>query len=342
MKSMAGGTRQGSSRPGSATRRLVLVLVVLGAGWGCDKKDQAKQEDLTIVVEADRSKIAKEEQKLQAQVAEMEKEKETLLRERSELTQAKEQNKGLDKVQEARLLESERRLLEKERSIRTREASLDSERTAIQTQKQDLEKKAPGALGADLPIREKGLADREKGLAGREAELARREKDLAQREADLAARETAFIRLQGSAVTTAARTPAGRIGGQTVTRDQAEKAHKAALNKMRQKGILWADLPPEGTHLQGDLAAAQKKGDGGRLLDLAEQLDGLVSSIQIDSDFINRKLQWLTKLRKDKNPSAADSDTVKNLLRTVTLLVGDGKYAAANQELNRIHALLSH
>ncbi|NMB74754.1 MAG: hypothetical protein GYA21_06445 [Myxococcales bacterium] len=323
-----------------ATAISAILLAALCSLWACDRNGPEPEKDLTIVVEADRSKIAQEEKALAEKRSLFEQEKEALERERRELEQAREQARGVDQVQEKRLLDSERRLAEKERAMREREASLEAERATIDKQKQALGVKAgaAGLPGAEILQRERGLAERERGLAQREGLLAQREKSLAEREAELARREAAFLKLQGQPVRVLAPTAGG---GSAVTRQAVDRSLKDALARMRQKGLLWADLPAEVSGVQAEVTRALKKNELARAADLVEQLDVAVNAIQVDADFIDRKFKWLNELKKNRPPAAADAETVKTLLRRVTQLVGDGQFAAANQELNRIHALLS-
>lgn len=326
---------------GLATIATAISVIALWCPWACERKNAEPEKDLTIVVEADRSKITQEERALAEKRSLFEQEKEALERERRDLEQSREQAKGVDQVQEKRLLDNERRLAEKERAMREREASLEAERAAIEKQKQALDGKggaAAGSPGGEIVQRERGLAERERGLAQREGLLAQREKSLAEREAELARREAAFLKLQGQPVRASA--PVGG-GGPAVTRQTVDKAMKDALARMRQKGLLWADLPAEVSGAQSQVTRALKKGEIARAADLVEQLDAAVNSIQVDADFIDRKFKWLNELKRTRPPAAADAETVKTLLRRVTQLVGDGQFAAANQELNRIHALLS-
>ncbi len=325
---------------GYAAIATAITAAALCCLWACDRKGPEPEKDLTIVVEADRSKIAQEEKALAEKRSLFEQEKEALERERRDLEHAREQAKGVDQAQEKRLLDNERRLAEKERAMREREASLEAERATIEKQKQALEGKAgaAGIPGAEIAQRERGLADRERGLAQREGLLAQREKSLAEREAELARREAAFLKLQGQP----SRAPVPvAAGGPAVTRQAVDKAMKEVLARMRQKGLLWADLPAEVSGAQAQVTRALKKNELARAADLVEQLDAAVNAIQVDADFIDRKFKWLNELKKTRPPAAADAETVKTLLRRVTQLVGDGQFAAANQELNRIHALLS-
>lgn len=313
------------------------------AGVACDKDaGKNKEEDLTIVVEADRSKIAAEEKKLKDRLSEFETERERLRREKAELMASKEALAGKDQVQLKRLMQLEKKLWTKEREMWSREAALEKERDRLADNKSDLLGRAPAAGGGGIAGRERSVASREKALGAREADLAKREKDLAEREADLARREAAFLKTK--ATLASARMPALPKAGSrsgSVGRAKAEKAYKTVLNKMRKKGILPGDLPLEFAGVNREIKEAKGEGDFSRMMDLVEQLDAVIGATRVNADFIDRKFARLAQLTKEKKPTGKDKQTVSTLLRKATQLYGDGKFVKANSELNRIFALLT-
>jgi hypothetical protein len=313
------------------------------AGAACDKEaGKNKEEDLTIVVEADRSKIAAEEKKLKNRLSEFETERERLRKEKADLMASKEALAGKDQVQLKRLSQMEKKLWAKEREMWAREAALEKERERLATDKSDLLGRVPAGKGGGIAGRERSVASREKSLSSREADLAKREKDLAAREAELARREAAFLRTK--ATLASARMPAlPRAGARTgsVGRAKAEKAYKAVLNKMRKRGILRGDLPLEFAGINREINEAKGEGDFSKMMDLVEQLQAVVAATRIDADFIDRKFARLAQLTREKKPTGKDKQTVSTLLRKATQLYGDGKFVKANRELNRIFALLT-
>jgi DNA repair exonuclease SbcCD ATPase subunit len=324
-----------------------ILSVVTGcfllAGVACDKEGgKNKEEDLTIVVEADRSKIAAEEKKLKDRLSEFESERERLRREKAELMANKEALAGKDQVQLKRLSQLEKKLWAKEREMWSREAALEKERERLADDKSDLLGRVPAGKGGGIAGRERGVAVREKSLSAREADLAKREKDLAAREAELARREAAFLRTK--ATLASARMPAlPRPGGRggSVGRAKAEKAYKVVLNKMRKRGILQSDLPLEFAGVNREIKEAKGEGDFSKMMDLVEQLEAVVAATRINADFIDRKFARLAQLTREKKPTGKDKQTVSKLLRKATQLYGDGKFVKANRELNRIFALLT-
>jgi DNA repair exonuclease SbcCD ATPase subunit len=326
-------------------KRILSILAgcFLLAGIACDKEGgKNKEEDLTIVVEADRSKIAAEEKKLKDRLSEFESERERLRKEKADLMASKDAAAGKDQVQLKRLSQMEKKLWAKEREMWSRESALEKERERLADDKSDLLGRVPAGKGGGIAGRERSVAGREKSLGAREASLAKREKDLAAREADLAKREAAFLRTKAtlaSARMPAMPRPGARSG--SVGRGKAEKAYKVVLNKMRKRGILRSDLPLEFAGVNREIKEAKGEGDFSKMMDLVEQLEAVVAATRIDADFIDRKFARLAQLTREKKPTGKDKQKVSTLLRKATQLYGDGKFVKANRELNRIVALLT-
>jgi hypothetical protein len=326
---------------------LTASLFVFGFCSGCeDKNKKGKQEELTIVVEADRTQIAEEERALKNKLSEFERAREQLRKEKAELMTSKTQIKGHDQAQVNRLAELERKLWKKEREMWSRESALENERKKLAEQKDEVLERASGGGGvsktANVAQREGRLAGREKSLASRESDLSKREKDVAIREAELAKREAAFLKLKASMASYRAPTmPVSRGHGSSVSRKKVEKVYKATMAKMRKRGILLGDLPLESFSLNKEIRQAKKEGDYSRMMDSVEQLKAMIVGTKVDAEFIDRKFQRLAQLTNEKRPKGKDKQTVSSLLRKATQLYGDGKFILANRELNRIFGLLA-
>ena len=321
----------------------VLAGCILLTGVACDKDaSETKEEDLTIVVEADRSKITAEEAKLKERLTEFESERERLRKEKADLMASKDALVGKDQAQLKRLGQLEKKLWAKERGMWAREAALEKERERVANDKSDLLGRVPVGKGGGIAGRERSVAGREKSLGAREADLARREKDLAAREAELTRREAAFLRTK--ATLASARMPAlPKAGGRTgsVGRAKAERAYKAVLKKMRKRGILASDLPLEFAGVNREIKEAKGEGDFSKMMDLVEQLEAVITATRIGADFIDRKFARLAQLTREGKPTGKGKQTVSTLLRKATQLYGDGKFVKANRELNRIFASLT-
>jgi hypothetical protein len=321
----------------------VLAGCILLTGVACDQDAGTnKEEDLTIVVEADRSKITAEEKKLKERLSEFETERERLREEKADLMASKDALAGKDQAQLKRLGQLEKKLWAKERGMWAREAALEKERERVANGKSELLDRVPVTKGGGIAGRERSVAGREKSLGAREADLAKREKDLAAREAELTRREAAFLRTK--ATLASARMPVfPKAGGRTgsVGRAKAERAYKAVLKKMRKRGILAGDLPLEFTGVNREIREAKGEGDFSKMMDLVEQFEAVISATRIDADFIDRKFSRLAQLTRERKPTGKDKQMVSTLLRKATQLNGDGKFVKANRELNRIFALLT-
>jgi hypothetical protein len=326
---------------------LVTLLVTLSGG--CDKEKKAKEDkdDMTIVIEADRTEIESKEQALQKERVEIEDQWKALDAERDGLMVAKEEIK--DKAQLKRLVTQMRDVIERERKMRKREEALEKKLDELSKSKSSLLDRVAASgggldTGARIAARERAAAVREKAVGVREADFARREKELAEREADIARREAALMRNQASLAAT--RIPAmPRVASRgslpPVSASRVSKKYKVVLKKMRRRGILRADLPLESAGLPREIEAAKKEGDFSKMMDLVEQLDAILGATKVNAGFIERKFNRMDKLTKAKQPKGADKQRVSSLLRKATQLYADGKFAKANAELNKINALLT-
>ncbi|HOX43146.1 MAG TPA: hypothetical protein PK668_06095 [Myxococcota bacterium] len=319
-----------------------LCLVGLGADCGRGQEPTGKGEDLTITVEADRSKLSQEERELRARLEAFEAERMKLREERATLMSAKDELKDKDESSAKRLRDLEQRLWERERSMWAKESSLEKERETLAEAKNQILERVPGAAkaGGGAGGDGKAVEAQLRSLEERKRALDAREKALADREALLNGKvdecALAVLRLSQGARPVVVNRPAPGDG--PVGRAEAERAVAAARAGMQKKGLRWDDLPSEVAGLQAELAAASKAREWPRLKELAAQLDAVVVATLVDSGFIDRKFVRLNQAIKAK--PAADKKAVSSLLRKATQLVGDGQYLAANLELNKIFALL--
>jgi hypothetical protein len=323
-----------------------LIIAVLFV-FGCDNKDQkAAQEDLTIVVEADRSKISEEERKLKDRMGAFEEERKKLRKEKAELMKSKEDMKGKDKVQERRLVDMEKKLWQRERDMWERETAIEKERGVLAKQKSSLLNKISkvpiGGGEKTIEQREQNIAFREKSLSAREKDLASREQELAQRETDLAKREAAFLKMKSGQLV--AQIPVASVitkPEKQVSQKKVEREYRNVRAKMRKRGILAGDLPLEYANLISQIKKQKSDSDFSGMMDTVNQLKAIVKSTVVDASFIDGKFNRLAKLRSKKQPNEQDKQAVASLLKKATRSYGDGKFARANKELNKIFALLN-
>ncbi len=334
--------------------RCLMVAALAGAGLvsqlACDPHpEQAKGEDLTIVVEADRSKLSQAEQELETRWRSFEQQRQQLRQEKARLMEQKEELADEDQSSLGRLKQLERRLWEKERAMWQKEAALDQKREQLAAEKSELLDRV--ATAGATPVAAAGaLAERDRELARRERELsegARKAGRVAERVDALAGRidqlEKSIRELTRAVADSSQRRPAvaarPRAAGPRVGRKVAERMFRGVVQEMRRRGILWSDLPAGLSGLKKEFYSAKKSGDFDQARDAASQLKAALSAVVIDGGFIDRKFARLNRLIRGNPPS--DRQQVSALLRKATQLVGDGQHGAANRQLNRIFALLA-
>ncbi len=336
----------------------LLTVGLLGLGVGCktETTEPAKEtaegvEDLTIVVEADKSRILQEEQSLQANKQEFEKERERLEKERADLERKLATLSKKDKKQRERLESDENRLDQEEKKLRDRLKNFESERTALEAEKNKLLDRV-----SQMTQAKGGLT-----VAQREELLSRREKELSRRESKVAEREREIQKLQGDAVkslqdVTKLLTDLEGNAGKTVTvvsqpAAPSAKGSKAAVQKaqsnykaaMETKGVLAADLPPTIREQEQQAKSAMSAGD----FDTAEQayntLKTNVDAIKVDYAFVHGKFSRITKQypkEKIDQLGEAKRKQVSTLLEEVSDSVSDGRYDRANKKINQLYKLL--
>jgi len=188
---------------------------------------------------------------------------------------------------------------------------------------------------ADIAGREEKLASREGKLAGREAQLGERERTLAAREAQLAQREKDTCGAAPPVIVQAAARPDGKYGKADV-----QPLLARARAAMQKKGVLIGDLPGPAQGLEGESTRAMAEGDWGKAYFAAAQLVATVDAVKIDRAFIQAKTGRLSAQVKASKPDDATTQQLAGVLSDVMQKYNDGNFAAANQRLNQLAALL--
>lgn len=303
----------------------LLVLAVLVAG--CEQKKQVKKADdeLTIVVEADRSRIAAEEAALAEQRKAIAAERDRLRREVDQLDAAKGGLKATD-VQALDMLQRAVKLVRESEEMAEKRDALARERELL-AQKTQAD---PGrtASGADVASWMKASGE----IVVRERELATREKTFAEREAALASREAAIAQREAAGV------PAREHTGSTLSRASVERAYKDLLAAMEAKGVLALDLSPSRQRALKEAAAFQR-GDLAQAMEAIDQVEFGVRAITIDSAFVAEKARRVDALAHQSD-GGTTMDPVARLLQEATRAYSDGRFREANQALNEIIHLL--
>ncbi len=332
--------------------RPVVLGLALGFIFACKGSDEAEEsaeggvEDLTIVVEADKSRILQEEQSLQEKRVGVEQETARLAKERADIEAKLASLSKKDKKQRDELEAQEKKLADEERRIRENTKNFESERAKLDEEKTKLldriSKLTATKGGMTIEQREAALAQREKDVALREKAVADREGKIAAREGEVGKRLTELasaMQGMGGTVTktivvnntSAASAPAGGA-----TKASAQKVQKQVRGAMDAKGLLGDDLPPTAKELLGAGNEAMENKDYGSAQQSFTDLLGVIESIQINRAFIEGKMQRANKIAQKKQLN----DEGKGLLDEISNSAADGRYDRANRKLNQLLALI--
>ena len=187
---------------------------------------------------------------------------------------------------------------------------------------------------AEIAAREDRIAQREGRVAARESALGERERGLAAREEKLAAREKETCGTAPPMIIQTARAD-GKYGKADV-----QPLLARARRTMTAKGILVADLPGPAQGLEGESTRAMADGDWGKAYFAAAQLVAMVDAVKVDRAFIQAKTARLSNQVKATRPDDATNQQLTGVLSDVMQRYNDGNFAAANQRLNQLAAML--
>ena len=186
------------------------------------------------------------------------------------------------------------------------------------------------------------IAGREDKIAQREDRVARREDWIGEREKAIAAREEKLAQREKETCGTAApviiQAPAKADGKYTKADVQPLLARARAT--MSKKGVLVADLPGPAQGLEGESTRAMAEGDWGKAYFAAAQLVATVDAVKIDRAFIQAKTARLSNQVKASKVDDGTNQQLAGVLSDVMQKYNDGNFAAANQRLNALAALL--
>ena len=317
---------------------LALTAIVWGAACR-ENRDAPEDESVKRVVAQDR-KLAKQEESLLRRRGALQRERTRLRDQRAQLISKKLNLSDDDAHGKQAIEQQESKLMALEAKLMKQEVALNQKLDILVEKKSSLVGGLKNSQSKTMLLarREHALAGRERGLARREADLARREKVLADREQALAVRQAKLCPRQ--AITTVVTKTVPPPRGRSYKRGDVEPVYRAALKAMRVKGILTADLPPGIDKLVTTVRHAVSKHDYTRAKFAADQLLASVRAIRIDRSFIGGKISRLSRVIKRRPPRGGEKAKVAALFRRATASYGDGRFRAANQQLNRIYALL--
>lgn len=332
----------------------VLFACVFLFWVACDKNEEsaeAPEEDLTIVVEADRSRLLAQEKELEEKSTAVQSERDRLSKERADIAQKLSTLSKKDKKQRDQLEAEQKRLADEEKRIRTDAKKFDDERRRLDQDKNvlleritALTKKGKGGL--TIEQREEAVGQREKTLAEREAKLAEREAKIGGMEAQTvrvleeANRLVAELRGGAGRTVVVTQAPSGGSTGSVASKTSYQKLRKQVQSKMENKGLLVDDLPPtvRGLFQQADAAADNKDYQGAE--ELLNQLQSAVDSRTIDRQFVDAKMARLNKEIQDTKLDEKRKKKVSSLLQELGEAFTDGRYDRANRKANQIASVL--
>lgn len=350
MKQRPFSTGPAPQTPGGA---YLLAIFLLATMTACESEQEgqpeAEVEDLTIVVEADKSRILEEEAALSHERQEVESARDKLLKEKQEISRKLASLSKKDRKQREMLESEQSRISREEARLRDRQRSFEAERLKLEREKNQLIERIASMTaskgGLTIEQREARIAQREREIARREREVAERENALAKREAQASATLQELTGVlaglrEGGVTKTVIVNNAPPSASASATRSQAQKAQKALRNKMDAKGILMDDLPPtaKSVYEQGNNAMAAK--DFGDAVAAFEQVQAIVDGIAINQSFVQGKM---ARLNRAITQTKLDDDLkkrVQGLLAEVSDAAADGRYDRANKKANQIATAL--
>jgi hypothetical protein len=325
---------------------LSLVLVTLPAcgmfGGGSEQTSAPVNEDLTIVVEADKSRILQEEQSLQQKKQSFEQERERLSKERSDVEQKLSSLSKKDKRQREELEAQQKRLADEERRVRERASTFENERQKLEDDKNKLldriSKMTATKGGLTIEQREQAIAQREKDVAEREHRVAQREAEASNRIAELS-KVLAELQASGGLTKTVVvnnPTVAPSGGGGGGNRASALKMQKQVRSGLDSKGLLLDDLPQSARELYKNGNEAFEAKDFDSATQSYSELAGIIDGIQINRAFVEAKMLRINKMSEKKQLDAKG----QGLLQEISDASTEGRWDRANKKINQVLALL--
>jgi DNA repair exonuclease SbcCD ATPase subunit len=322
-----------------------LWLTALPLLAACHLMDQGEEpvtddaEDLTVVVEADKSQILAQEEQLKADQSTLEQERERLAKERESVLNRISSLSKKDRKQRKELEAEQARLAKEEDKLRGKMSKVDRERAELERKKTELIESisaltaAKGGGGGVMAQRLQNVERRQKELL---AAQSRNEKLLNEILAAVRGMDG------GTRTVVVTNSGGGGGGGSNASKGQVARLESNIRAKMRAKGILSADLPPAARDYRstGQKAAGTK--DWGAAYDAFKQLEAIVSSIKVDHAFVQAKFRRINKAYEGKMKSLGEGkkNKVLALLDDVSDSFSDGRYDRANRKINQIHSLL--
>jgi len=298
--------------------RVVILLCLAGTASACKGKGDASTEPDPAALKAQQDLM---------------KRRQALLEKREQLEG--ERQKVVEEIQKTEASGGDTKELAKQRDDLTAQIDGQSAELGQMSDKiSNLTTKLDSA--AAIAVREDKIAQREDRVAKREATISERERTIAQREEKLAQREKETCSAAPAMIIQQAPPKADGKYGKVDVQPLLAKA-RAAMSK---KGVLLADLPGPSQGLEGESTKAMADGDWGKAYFAAAQLVATVDAIKVDRAFIQAKTGRLSTQVKASKVDDTTNQQLSGVLSDVMQKYNDGNFAAANQRLNQLAALL--
>lgn len=322
-----------------------------GDGGEGDSSSEAV-EDLTIVVEADRSRIQQEEQELQRKRESFDSERRRIDKERQEIADRIASLSSKDKKARDKLEAEQRRIADEDKRVRERAESFESDRVKLDDQKSKLleriAKMTATKDGLSIEQREHAIAKRELDVAKREAELAQREAKIAERDSETAAKLQEAAKLILDLQSSGSLTKTVFVQPPTGASPAASSANKASVDKLRRevrtameaKGILLEDLTQNvrDSWNAGNKAIEDK--DFASATDSFSEVNRAVAITQVNAEFVKAKMQRINRELANKTPDEQSRNQIRALLNDVGEAINDGRYDRANKKTNQLNQIV--
>jgi hypothetical protein len=245
-----------------------------------------------------------------------------------------ERQKIVDQIQKTEATGGDTKDLAKQRDVLTAQIDGQSAELGQMSDKlSSLSTKLDSA--AAIATREDKLGQREGKLAAREAQIGERERTIAVREERLAQREKETCGVAPPMIIQQAPRADGKYG-----KSDVQPLLARARATMSKKGVLVGDLPGPAQGLEGESTRAMADGDWGKAYFAAAQLVAMIDAVKVDRAFIQAKTARLSSQVKASKVDETTNQQLAGVLSDVMQKYNDGNFAAANQRLNQLAALL--
>jgi DNA repair exonuclease SbcCD ATPase subunit len=297
--------------------RIVVLLCLAGAAFACKSSSDASAAPDPAAVKAQQDLLRR---------------RDALLAQRDKLEG--ERQKVVEQIQQVAATGGDTQALAKQRDALTAQIDGQSAELGQMSDKiSNLSSKLDSA--AAIAAREDKMAQREARVGSREAQIGDRERAIAQREEKLAQREKDTCSATPLIIQQAPPKADGKY-----SKADVQPLLARARATMAKKGILVADLPGPAQDLEGESTKAMADGDWGKAYFAASQLVATVEAAKVDRAFIQAKTSRLSGQVKASKVDETTNQQLAGVLSDVMLKYADGNFAAANQRLNQLAALL--